>query len=81
MSLLGISALVLDILKAEEMEIVSLWQAFKEEYGDEKKIKHMPTYNKFVLTINFMYIAKMINYNSKGEIFNENIEFENIKTR
>jgi len=80
-SLIGISALLLDILQTDEMPVSALWHTFKKEYGDKKKIKNMPTYNKFALTINFMYMTRMINYNSKGEIFNENIKFKNIKSR
>lgn len=80
-SLLGLSALLLDILSDEEMGIDELWKEFKNNYNNNPKLKYTPTYNKFVLSINFMYLTNMINYNEKGGIYNENIESKNIQSK
>lgn len=77
-SLIGISSLILDILSSNKMTIDELWDNFNRSVRQNKKIKNIPTYNKFVLTINFMYMTNMINYTEKGAIYNENIEYENI---
>lgn len=77
-SLIGISSLVLEILSSNKMTIDELWDDFNYSIRQNKKIKNIPTYNKFVLTINFMYMTNMINYTEKGVIYNENIKYENI---
>ena len=77
-SLIGISSLVLETLSSNKMTIDELWDNFNRSIRQNKKIKNFPTYNKFVLTINFMYITNMINYTEKGVIYNENIKYENI---
>ncbi len=77
-SLIGISSLVLETLSSNRMTIDELWDNFNRSIRQNKKIKNIPTYNKFVLTINFMYMTNMINYTEKGVIYNENIEYENI---
>ena len=77
-SLIGISSLVLETLSSNRMSIDELWDNFNRSIRQNKKIKNIPTYNKFVLVINFMYMTNMINYTEKGVIYNENIEYENI---
>lgn len=77
-SLIGISSLVLETLSSNKMSIDELWDNFNRSIRQNKKIKNIPTYNKFVLVINFMYMTNMINYTEKGVIYNENIEYENI---
>lgn len=77
-SLIGISSLILETLSSNKMTIDELWDNFNRSIRQNKKIKNIPTYNKFVLTINFMYMTNMINYTEKGVIYNENIEYENI---
>ena len=77
-SLIGISSLVLETLSSNKMSIDDLWDNFNRSIRQNKKIKNIPTYNKFVLVINFMYMTNMINYTEKGVIYNENIEYENI---
>lgn len=77
-SLIGLSALLLDILKDREMQLSDLWSEFRNYYVNNKKIKSIPTYNKFVLAINFMYLTNMVNYDEKGVIFNENYKLKNI---
>lgn len=77
-SLIGISSLVLENLSSNKMTIDELWDKFNRNIRQNKKLKSIPTYNKFVLTINFMYMTNMINYTEKGVIYNENIEYEDI---
>ncbi len=77
-SLIGISSLILDILSSNKMTIDELWNNFNCSLYKNKKVKNVPSYNKFVLTINFMYLTNMINYTDKGVIYNENIKYENI---
>ncbi len=77
-SLIGISSLILETLSSNKMTIDELWDNFNRSIRQNKKIKNIPTYNKFVLTINFMYMTNMINYTEKGVIYNENIKYKNI---
>jgi len=70
-SIIGISAIILDILGSKECHIDELWKQFKKTIK-EKNLKVTPSYHKFVLTINFMYLTKMIDYNKNGVIYNEN---------
>ena len=60
------------------MTIDELWGNFNSSIKQNKRIKNVPSYNKFVLTISFMYMTKMINYTEKGVIDNENIKYENL---
>ncbi|MEK4403463.1 ABC-three component system middle component 6 [Sporosarcina sp. FSL K6-6792] len=73
-SLLGISSFVLSVLKAKTLPIETIWKDFQKKYIHTMKLKNPPTYQKFILTINFMYIAGMVNYSENGMIFNENIK-------
>lgn len=77
-SLIGISSLVLEVLSSNRMTIDELWENFNHSIKRNKRVKNIPSYNKFVLTINFMYMTKMINYTEKGVIYNENIKYENL---
>lgn len=77
-SLIGISSLVLEVLSLNRMTIDELWENFNRSVKQNKRIKNIPSYNKFVLTISFMYMTKMINYTEKGVIYNENIKYENL---
>lgn len=76
-SLIGISSLILEVLKNKKMTIDELWNNFNSTMK-QSKIKNIPSYNKFVLALNLMYLTKMINYTEKGVIYNENIKDENI---
>lgn len=73
-SLIGISAFILDILKNKKMGIEEIWEKFERKYILKQVIKNPPSYQKFLYTLDFMYLTKMINYNSKGEIYNENLK-------
>ena len=66
-SLIGISPLILDIIEKKEMGVEEVWDKFKKKYNSK-----VPIYNKFLYTLDFMYITGMINFDSKGRIFNEN---------
>lgn len=73
-SFFGISALLLDTLGNKTLPIDAIWNKFKKKYIDTKKIKSVPTYQKFIHVLEFMYLTNMIDYNDKGEIYNENLK-------
>lgn len=73
-SLIGLSAFVLKILSDKKMGIEEIWDKFEKEYIKKDKLKNPPTYQKFLYVLDFMYLSQMINYNLKGEIYNENIK-------
>lgn len=72
-SLIGLSACILSILGTNCYEIEYVWDRLNKEYVRTNKIRYAPSYSKFILTISYMYLSKMINYKEKGVIFNENI--------
>ncbi len=72
-SFLGIGAMVLDIIGSKKMTIENIWTEFEKRYGSKSKKSHYPSYQKFLLTLDFIYLTGMITYNEQGEIFNENI--------
>lgn len=73
-SFIGLSALILDTLKDKQMTIDQLWRKFNRKYIETKKINAIPTYQKYIYVLEFMYMAGMINYNEKGEMYNENLK-------
>ncbi len=73
-SYLGISAMILGIIGSKKTTIDKLWEEFEEKYITKNKEAHYPSYQKFLLTIDFMYLTDMLNYNEEGEIYNENIK-------
>ncbi|MCD5413462.1 MAG: hypothetical protein LR001_00440 [Clostridiales bacterium] len=75
-SYFGSSALVLDTLANKKMTVDKLWSAFEKKYIAKKKIDVTPTYQKFIYTLEFMYLCNMISYNNKGEVLNENIKID-----
>lgn len=77
-SIIGVSSIVLSVLKDKKMTLDELWDEFISTIKKNGKLKYLPTYNKFALAVNFMYLSKMINYNEKGVIFNENFEYEDL---
>lgn len=76
-SFIGLSALILDVLKDANMTIDKLWNKFEKNYILSHKIKTPPTYQKYIYVLEFMYLTNMISYNEKGEIFNENFKLKN----
>ncbi|MCA9767137.1 MAG: hypothetical protein KC455_12060 [Carnobacterium sp.] len=75
-SLIGLSALILDVLSEQTITIDILWKKFQSKY-DESNLNSLPTFQKFIWTVDFMYISSMINYSEQGEVYNENIKFKN----
>lgn len=73
-SFIGLSALLLDILADKRMTVDRLWNNFCKTYIEPKRIYSIPTYQKYIYVLEFMYMAKMINYNEKGEMYNENLK-------
>ena len=53
--------------KERDVDRFSIWEKLKKKYNSK-----VPTYNKFLYTLDFMYITGMIDFDSKGRIFNEN---------
>lgn len=76
-SFIGLSALLLDVLGGKRMTVDKLWGKFNNKYTKTQKIVNVPTYQKYIYVLEFMYIANMINYNEKGEMYNENYKSEN----
>ncbi len=65
------SSLILSkILKTKMMTFDMLWRKY------HKLCPHY-SYVYFIFLLEFMFIANMISYNGRGEIYNENIEFKN----
>jgi len=75
-SLIGLSALILDVLSEQTVTVDLLWKKFQSKYN-KSNLNSLPTFQKFIWTVDFMYISSMINYNEQGEVYNENIKFEN----
>jgi len=73
-SFIGLSALLLASLENKQMTVDQLWNKFNHKYVETKKIYTIPTYQKYIYVLEFMYMAKMINYNEKGEMYNENLK-------
>lgn len=71
-SCIGISGFILECLGRDKMTIDELWLEFSKSNIRKENTK-FPSYQKFVYSINFMYLANMIEYTDQGEIFNENI--------
>lgn len=63
------SSIVLSkILKNKIMTFDLAWKKYHKLYPEY-------SYIYFVCLLEFMFISNMINYNDRGEIFNENIEY------
>lgn len=76
-SFIGLSALILDVLNNDKMTVDKLWDSFTKKFISTRKINIIPTYQKYIYVLDFMYLANMISYNAKGEIVNENIKLSN----
>lgn len=79
-SFIGLSAILLDMIKDKTLTIEKIWTLFEKKYVKNNKIKNPPTHQKFIYVIDFMYLTGMISYNEKGEILNENIKFKDNKS-
>lgn len=71
-SCIGISGLILDCLGRNKMTIDELWAEFSKKNKHAENFK-FPSYQKFIYSIDFMYLTNMIEYTDQGEIYNENI--------
>lgn len=69
-SYIGISAMILDVIGSHRITIERLWTRFEKKYIAENKT----SYQKFLLTLDFMYLTGMVNYNKQGEIYSENLK-------
>jgi len=75
-SLIGVSAFILDVMGKDEITIEKLWTKFNKKYvkNSKTKLKEHPSFQKFVITLNFMYATNMLNYDvERNVLFNENI--------
>ena len=79
-SFFGLSALVLDLLMKKNLTIDNLWNDFHKKYIMSGDLKNPPTYQKFIYVLEFMYLSKMISYNERGEILNENLTVGNYQS-
>lgn len=73
-SFLGISAMILDLIGSDMSTIDELWELFDKKYRSQDNYEKYPSYTKFLLTLDFMYLTDMLNYTEKGEMYNENIK-------
>jgi len=72
-SYIGIAAYALEALGEESLYVDALWRKFQAQYKGNEKL--LPSYIKFVYVIIFMFSYRMISYNKRGEVFNENLKF------
>lgn len=72
-SLIGLSACILDVISDKKYTVEQIWYKLNKDYIQNGKLRYSPSYSKYILTITYMYMSQMINYDNKGEIFNENI--------
>jgi len=75
-SLIGISAFILDVLGKDEITAEKLWIKFNKNNVKNSKLrlKEPPSFQKFIITLNFMYATDMLNYDIERKVlFNENI--------
>ncbi len=73
-SYIGLSAFILDIILDKKMTIDEVWNKLFKKHFKKLDSKYQPNYQKYISVLEFMFITGMINYNDKGEIFNENIK-------
>lgn len=67
-SFIGLSALVLDVIKDKHLTIDILWEKFENKYIKKKKLSNPPTFQKFIYVLEFMFLTDMISQTEKGEI-------------
>lgn len=72
-SLIGLSACILDIISNNKYTVEEIWDKLNKNYIENGKLRYKPNYSKYILTITYMYMLQMINYDKEGVIFNENI--------
>ncbi|MGX7014113.1 ABC-three component system middle component 6 [Vagococcus silagei] len=75
-SYIGISGLILECLGKQSLTVDKLWEKFSKRNINRINIK-FPDYQKFIFSLDFMYMADMISYNCDGEVYNENLRNDN----
>lgn len=75
-SCLGLSGILINCIGKKTLTIDKLWTNFERKFNNKLGNK-FPAYQKFVYTVDFMYMANMISYNDNGEIYNENLISKN----
>jgi len=65
-SFIGISAVILGIILNNSFTIDALWDHLKKKFIKPNKLHISPTYQKFILVLDFMYLSGMIAYNECG---------------
>ncbi|MDT2435622.1 hypothetical protein P7D98_08175 [Enterococcus avium] len=75
-SCIGISGLLINCIGKKFLTIDKLWASFERKYANKLGNK-FPAYQKFIFTVDFMYMTSMISYNDDGEIYNENLISKN----
>ncbi len=64
------SLILFKIIKDKKLTLDLIWKKYNEMNNEY-------SYIYFIYLIEFMYTSNMISYNDKGEIYNENIKFDN----
>lgn len=73
-SLVGLGAFILDVVGKNKITIDKLWEKLNKKYISSKIIKYPPSFDKFLYALEIMYLMDCIEYNEKGEVFNENLK-------
>ncbi len=76
-SYIGLGALLLNCLQDKKLTVDELWKIFNKKYCNNNKIKHFPTFQKFIYVLDFMFAIGFILYTDEGEIYNENLAISN----
>lgn len=71
-SYIGLSTLVFDLMPASGISIEKLWESFSVKFIESDKLQDKPSFQKFILVLDFMFLIGLIRYNDKGELFYEN---------
>lgn len=79
-SLVGLASLILNVIGKKTIPLDKLWISFEKKYIKTEKLNNPPTYQKFILALNFMFMVGMIEYTDEGEIYNENTKSSNKKS-
>lgn len=64
-SIMYLSTIIIEKIENKKYDVVDLWLEIKKNSNI--------TYNKFLQILIYLNIIGAINYNKKGEIYNENI--------
>jgi hypothetical protein len=79
-SYVGISAFIINLIDKNEYTVDKLWNLFNKKYNARNKtiLKTIPTFQKFLTVLNFMFAVGFISYktniNGSGVVYNENFK-------